>query len=118
MYERTARTTHRAASKVHSYKDGLRRRMTASDTPHPGSRIEELCGIEGAQAVSAELHEASPEENTIMQIARDNLGLQYTTISEMNSVGSAFCGLFWDPNDTFIIVAFKGTTPTDFAEWG
>lgn len=83
----------------------------------PGSHITELCGTTGAQAVTDQLHDSSEEENMIRSIAGDKLGLRYSTVSELNSAGSALCGLFWDPRDTFIIVAFKGTTPTDFSEW-
>lgn len=36
------------------------------------------------------------------------LGLHYYTVSELNSPGSAFCALFYDPKGTFIVVGFKG----------
>ncbi|KAH8113125.1 alpha/beta-hydrolase [Phellopilus nigrolimitatus] len=119
MYERTSRTTRRAASVAASHSFHPHRHPTDlgfTETP-PGSHITDLCGITGAQAVTAELHGASAEENTICSIARDKLGLSYSTVSELNNTGSAFCGLFWDPQDTFVIVAFKGTTPADFKEW-
>ena len=119
MYERTSRTKHRAAEIVSSHSSGPRRRMTdwSLSEMRPGSYITEMCGNEGAQAVKDTLHDCSEEETTIRDIARDKLGLCYSTVSELNSPGSPFCGLFWDPHDTFIIVAFKGTTPTDFGQW-
>ena len=83
----------------------------------PGAQIAQLCGDAGADAVIEELHNHSSTETNIYSIARDKLGLCYTTISELNCIGSAGCGLFWDPHGTFIILAFKGTTPSDFAEW-
>lgn len=45
------------------------------------------------------------------------LDFKYSTVSELNSQTSAFCGFFWDPKSNFIIVAFKGTSPTEFVEW-
>ncbi|KAI5123032.1 hypothetical protein M0805_007653 [Coniferiporia weirii] len=117
MYERDSRATHRAAAVAASNSHlGQTADPDLLETA-PGSRLEEKCGTAGAQAVTAELHSTSCKENTIVDIAYDKLGLNYTTISELNSIGSAFCGLFWDPQDTFIIVSFKGTTPTDFSEW-
>lgn len=90
--------------------------MTDWDMTAPGQRLSEACGTEGAKLVRAQLHGDNTEEATISQLAT-RLGLRYSTVSELNSAGSAYCGLFWDPNSTFIIVAFKGTNPTDFMEW-
>jgi hypothetical protein len=45
------------------------------------------------------------------------LKIEYATVSELNSQTSAFCGCFWDPKSNYIIVAFKGTSPTEFVEW-
>lgn len=119
MYERSSRTTRRAAAVVAANSHGPRRRPTewSLSERRPGTHITELCGTAGAKAVIDELHSMSPEEDTIHAIAHDKLGLHYSTVSELNTTGSAFCGLFWDPRDSFIIVAFKGTTPTDFTEW-
>jgi hypothetical protein len=54
---------------------------------------------------------------TITDIAREELQLQFHAVSELNSAGAAFCGLFWDPRENFLIVAFRGTNPTDYREW-
>jgi len=43
--------------------------------------------------------------------------MKYATISELNSQSSAFCGMFYDPKSTFIVLAFKGTSPEEFSEW-
>ncbi|KLO15955.1 alpha/beta-hydrolase [Schizopora paradoxa] len=115
MYERTGKQTRKTAraaaeNKVHT---------TATEFDHgqAGNLIRQECGQKSADAVNASLHEINDEEITIKKIAMENLGLQYYPVSECNSLGSAFCALFWDPTDTFIIVAFKGTNPTDFKEW-
>ncbi|KAG8733182.1 hypothetical protein FRC11_008108, partial [Ceratobasidium sp. 423] len=44
-------------------------------------------------------------------------GIEYEPVSELNSVGSAFAALFWHPNEPWVVVAFKGTSPTEFDEW-
>ncbi|RIA91297.1 Alpha/Beta hydrolase protein [Glomus cerebriforme] len=44
--------------------------------------------------------------------------LNFTSVSELNtSDGGSFCGMFWSDIENFIVVSFKGTTPTNFAEW-
>ena len=119
MYERTSHTTLHAASVTSEHAALNLPEHFLGDTSHPsiGERISELCGDEGAEAVDASLHANSREENTIKRIARERLGLVFTTVSELNSAGAAFCGLFWDPEDNFIIVSFKGTNPVDYMEW-
>ncbi|KAL5636128.1 hypothetical protein ACGC1H_004819 [Rhizoctonia solani] len=44
-------------------------------------------------------------------------GIEYEPVSELNGVGSAFAALFWHPEEPWIVVAFKGTSPTEFDEW-
>ncbi|KEP50786.1 lipase [Rhizoctonia solani 123E] len=44
-------------------------------------------------------------------------GIEYEPVSELNGVGSAFAALFWHPDEPWIVVAFKGTSPTEFDEW-
>ncbi|QRW14667.1 Lipase (class 3) [Ceratobasidium sp. AG-Ba] len=44
-------------------------------------------------------------------------GIEYEPVSELNGVGSAFAALFWHPQEPWIVVAFKGTSPTEFDEW-
>ncbi len=44
-------------------------------------------------------------------------GLGFTSLSELNSYGGPYAGMFWNKEKNFIVVAFKGTTPTYFSEW-
>lgn len=39
------------------------------------------------------------------------VGLEYETISQLGDSSSAVSGLFWKPNENWIVVAFKGTSP-------
>ena len=116
MYERTCEATCEASSNVSSRK--LSKNPSFSHVgEQAGALIRDMMGEDGARALDALLHSENTQEETICEIAASNLGLQYTPISELNTIGSAFCALFWDPRSNFIIVAFKGTTPTDFMEW-
>jgi len=45
------------------------------------------------------------------------LGIEFEPVSELNSMSSAYSALFWDVNSNWIIVAFKGTSPSEFDEW-
>ncbi|KLO06236.1 hypothetical protein SCHPADRAFT_637328 [Schizopora paradoxa] len=118
MYERTTRQTRMAARSAAEHKVPTNGYNTIDDEhQRAGAHIQNVLGVKSADAVHATLHESNEEEDMIRRIAKEDLGLEYYPVSECNSLGSAFCALFWDPNDTFIIVSFKGTTPTDFSDW-
>jgi hypothetical protein len=44
-------------------------------------------------------------------------GVGYAPISELQTSESAFCSFFWDPKGKWIVVTFKGTGPTEYADW-
>ncbi|KAG1446211.1 hypothetical protein G6F56_009647 [Rhizopus delemar] len=44
-------------------------------------------------------------------------GLQFEGVTELKSLGGPFCGLYWSDEHPMIIVAFKGTTPTNYSEF-
>lgn len=60
--------------------------------------------------------EPGPGDSTIRAHLASS-GIEYEPVSELNGVGSAFAALFWHPNEPWIVVAFKGTSPTEFDEW-
>lgn len=45
------------------------------------------------------------------------IGLEYEPVSELNNSSVANCSFFWDASSNYIIVCFKGTGPTDYADW-
>ncbi|KAI8378822.1 Alpha/Beta hydrolase protein [Choanephora cucurbitarum] len=57
-------------------------------------------------------------EREIRKIAR-SYGLHFAGVTDLKSLGDTFCGLFWPikHENPFIIVAFKGTTPTNYSEF-
>jgi hypothetical protein len=65
-------------------------------------------------------------EKTIRKIA-STYGLQFSGVTELKSLGGPFCGLYWptlrednlhhQQQEPFIIVSFKGTTPTNYSEF-
>ena len=119
MYERTSHSPLHSASVAseHASLHVPQHPLEDLSSPTISQRISEICGEDGARAVDASLHSNSLEERNMARIAHDHLGLMYTTISDMNSLGAAFCGLFWDPEDNYIIVSFRGTNPVDYTEW-
>ena len=122
MYERTSLNTYRAAlasSSLHNQSIRQEPEFYTSDACSlPGRQLLHKLGRERYNSVLEALHgELNREDATIESIAKEKLHLHYRTISEMNSPGGPMCGLFFDPNNSFIILAFKGTTPTDFLEW-
>jgi hypothetical protein len=46
-------------------------------------------------------------------------GFNFFAISDLVSTGGPFCGLFWPkgPSKKWIVLAFKGTSPTNFSEF-
>ena len=87
-----------------------------SSVSQPGEVLQTAVGSTTAKQISASLHQNNNEENKMARFA-ENLGIKYATVSELNSQTSAICGCFWDPQSNYIIVAFKGTEPTEFVEW-
>lgn len=82
----------------------------------PGEVLQSAVGSATAKRISASLHENNDEESRMARFAA-RLGIQYATVSELNSHTSALFGCFWDPKNNYIILAFKGTNPTEFVEW-
>ncbi|CAG8534540.1 6728_t:CDS:2 [Acaulospora morrowiae] len=44
-------------------------------------------------------------------------GLEFVSLSELNSLGGPFSGIFYSKEHNFIVVVFKGTTPIDFKDF-
>jgi hypothetical protein len=43
--------------------------------------------------------------------------IDYEPVSELNNSSSAFCSFFWDNKSNWIVVTFKGTGITEYADW-
>jgi len=115
MYERTSSPLHNALDDLVRKRHKHPHRRQSTVVSQPGDLLQDYVGHDDAQEVTKHLH-TNPEEDALANFA-DSLGLRYATISELNSQGSAFCGMFWDPESTWIILAYKGTSPTEFEEW-
>jgi hypothetical protein len=117
MYERTTAPLRGAldASTRHHPHRHAHRHPADLHTSKPGELLCAILGPDVAQDVNTHLH-TNAEEDALAAFA-SRLGLRYNTVSELNSQGSAFCGMFWDPASTWIILAYKGTSPTEFVEW-
>ncbi|GJJ13132.1 hypothetical protein Clacol_007382 [Clathrus columnatus] len=115
MYERTSAPLHDAldVSKRVGHRHGRRPSVVNSDKP--GAILTAVLGEDVANEVNNHLHTNAQED--VLAAFASRLGIRYNTVSELNSQASAFCGIFWDPASTWIVLAFKGTTPTEFVEW-
>ncbi|KAG0747606.1 hypothetical protein G6F57_002919 [Rhizopus arrhizus] len=58
----------------------------------------------------------SESEASIRHIAQQ-YGLQFAGMTELKSLGGPFCGLYWSEDYPMMIVALKGTTPTNYSEF-
>ncbi|KAG0164138.1 hypothetical protein DFQ30_010458 [Apophysomyces sp. BC1015] len=55
-------------------------------------------------------------EKTIRDVA-SRWDLSFEGITELNSMGGPFCGIYYSEKEPVIVVAFKGTTPTNYEEF-
>ncbi|PVF94692.1 alpha/beta-hydrolase [Serendipita vermifera] len=68
-----------------------------------------------ATAIRNMLH-GSQGDNVIQNLVAQ-LGVEYEPVSELNSASSSYASVFWDKNSNWIVLAFKGTSPSEFDEW-
>jgi hypothetical protein len=74
---------------------------------------EKSITLEEVNNITDQLRES---ENRIHEQAR-KWGLKFTSLSELNSLGGPFSGMFWSEEHNFIVVVFKGTTPLNFEDF-
>ena len=121
MYERTSEPLQGA---LETTREALHQPLPSQEKippvdpsiSQPGGVLQTAVGAVRANEISASLHQNNHEESVMASFAA-RLKIEYATVSELNSQSSAFCGCFWDPKSNYIIVAFKGTVPTEFVEW-
>ncbi|CAE6433819.1 unnamed protein product [Rhizoctonia solani] len=87
-------------------------------TRKPGTKLEPQVGsTKPASHGNTNAHvEPGPGDSTIRAHLQSS-EIEYEPVSELNGVGSAFAALFWHPREPWVVVAFKGTSPTEFDEW-
>ncbi|KAG0166542.1 hypothetical protein DFQ28_007183 [Apophysomyces sp. BC1034] len=82
---------------------------------------DELCDIDGdgiddsPQALQAQKLLWESEE--LIRSIAGRWGLHFMGVTEMKSLGGPYCGIFWSETLPFIVIAFKGTTPTNYEEF-
>ncbi|KAG8998841.1 hypothetical protein FRB93_013408 [Tulasnella sp. JGI-2019a] len=93
----------------------------AATVEDPGALVAEVFGGDphGAACVAQRLGHDLGSNKGDSEITRfcTTFGIEYEPVSELNSSSAAYCSMFWDKSANWIILAFKGTGPTDFAEW-
>jgi hypothetical protein len=111
MYERTSTATRNAikeASSRHHMRlnpqlPGL---AGLKHFPTPGDLIQDVFDraalIDIKQTLKGSGHVARIQEFT------RRMHIEFEPVSELTSMSSAYCALFWDVNSNWIVVAFKG----------
>jgi len=122
MYERNVKAVQDAVDSAfkncHPTSDKRKNTLGGIDGPiDPGSVLTSLFDPSEAQHIIATLdNRADGGEEPIHQFA-ERYGICFATASELKSTSQAYCSLFWDPNGSWVLVAFKGTDPRSFEEW-
>ena len=75
--------------------------------PGPGDLIRDVFGRAGLIDVQQVL-KGSKHVARIQEFTR-RMEIEFEPVSELTSMSSAYCALFWDVNSNWIVVAFKGT---------
>lgn len=44
-------------------------------------------------------------------------GMKFISLSELNSLGGPYSGMFWSEEHNFIVIVFKGTNPSNFEDF-
>ena len=112
MYERTSATTREAVKealsrqhmRLNPHLPGMAR---LKHFPGPGDLIREVFGRAGLIDVKQVLKRSSNVAR-IQEFTR-RMEVEFEPVSELTSMSSAYCALFWDVNSNWIVVAFKGT---------
>jgi len=106
MYEHTSEPLQAALERIREAPQTAPPSQNASvdpSVPRPGEAPQNAVGPTAAEEILRDFTE--------------KLGIKYATVSELNSQTAAFCRCFWHPKEKYIILAFRGTGPTDFIEW-
>ncbi len=120
MYERTSSTTREAIKdavvrqdmRLNPHRPELAR---LNRFPVPGELIRDVFGRVGLTDVNQKLKH-SRTVGRIQQFTRQ-MEIEFEPISELTSMSSAYCALFWDTKSNWIVVAFKGTYSESDLAW-
>ncbi|EJT97151.1 hypothetical protein DACRYDRAFT_18877 [Dacryopinax primogenitus] len=117
-YERTSGPVQQAVQTVKNAFPSKKCLQSHGHHPKPaGEQALGILGERGTQEMMSSLHESRGETQLPPWANSMVPSIKYSTVSELNGTDSAFCGIFFDPASTWIVLAFKGTDPTEFSEW-
>ncbi|CAB4407921.1 unnamed protein product [Rhizophagus irregularis] len=63
------------------------------------------------------IYEILKESESGIHKQLEEFGIKFTSLSELNTLGGPYAGMFWSDEGNFIVIALKGTTPTSFNDW-
>jgi len=117
-YERTSGPVQQAVQKAQSASSGNEKAQSGRQHRKPaGKHARDVLGESGAKQMMSALHDSKGETKLAAWANSMTPSIKYSTVSELNGTDSAFCGVFFDPASTWLVLAFKGTDPTEFSEW-
>lgn len=76
-------------------------------TNSPGRLFSELIGEDDATDVNEKASEHSDKARDPVDKWAAQYKIDYEPVSELATLSQAYCSIFWDPNSTWMVVAFK-----------
>ncbi|KAG8931248.1 hypothetical protein FRC02_003022 [Tulasnella sp. 418] len=130
MYQPESGHTLEMMEKIRHKKGSKKRKgfLKRQSSHWESGLTETTLGVDDPAGVISQVFDATQAALMVKEFAKDRrdskisafcrkFQIEYEPVSELNSSSAAFSSVFWDRKSNWIVVAFKGTGPTDFAEW-
>ncbi|KIM20347.1 hypothetical protein M408DRAFT_82147 [Serendipita vermifera MAFF 305830] len=88
--------------------------LNFSNPPTPSALLDAF-GKTATSHIRALLHGSEGDDVITKLVGR--LGIEYEPVSELNSASSSYAAIFWEKRSNWVVLAFKGTSPSEFDEW-
>ena len=109
MYERNP--PKNAAKSIHVIQENLNddqdARPNPADLETPGLLFKKLVGSERCDRVESTLASMEDEGRVPIDLWAQAYNVCFEPVSELATISEAYCSVFWDPNSTWIIIAFR-----------
>ncbi|KAG9045340.1 hypothetical protein FS837_006472 [Tulasnella sp. UAMH 9824] len=96
--------------------DEIRSATRAAKASNHGEAATHLLR-DGSSTVMDVVKVADEASRGIIDTWASTYGVAFEPVTELASLSKAYCSVFWDPNSTWMVVAFKGTELRWFEEW-
>lgn len=113
MYERDPTTTRTAVNNAQARSHAMPLESndgssegSGTHATTPGSIIQSLFLPSDIKQIMSSLEPDSTSSEGVISKFSEQYGLQFTVANELQGTTEAFCALFWEPKEKFVIVAF------------